>query len=160
MNTIIVNLLLAALKNEKVQQAVGDFIGKIVTQKLLPLLPLAAAAAAKAVADQIPQLAGVADVAQVADEVRDRLNEAIPDVDFGIPALDGLLDCPHYTRPEEWAGLRVPDVLLSGHHGEIERWRRGQRLQLTAQQRPDLLDVARKAGLLSRQDELVLQALG
>jgi tRNA (guanine37-N1)-methyltransferase len=76
------------------------------------------------------------------------------------PALDGLLDCPHYTRPEEWAGLRVPDVLLSGHHGEIERWRRGQRLHLTAQHRPDLLDVARKAGLLSRQDELVLQALG
>jgi hypothetical protein len=98
MNTIIVNLLLAALKNEKVQQAVGDFIGKIVTQKLLPLLPLAAAAAAKAVADQIPQLAGVADVAQVADEVRDRLNEAIPDVDFGIPALDGLLDFWRSTK--------------------------------------------------------------
>ena len=91
-NTILVNLLLAALKNDKVQQAVGDFISKIVTQKLLPLLPLAAAAAAKAVVDQIPQLDGVADVVQVADEVRDRLNEAIPDVDFGIPALDELMD--------------------------------------------------------------------
>lgn len=76
------------------------------------------------------------------------------------PALDGLLDCPHYTRPEEWAGLRVPDVLMSGHHGQIERWRRDQRLRLTAQHRPDLLDVARKAGLLSRQDEVVLQAHG
>ena len=76
------------------------------------------------------------------------------------PALDGLLDCPHYTRPEEWAGLRVPDVLMSGHHGHIERWRRDQRLRLTAQHRPDLLDVARKAGLLSRQDEVVLQAHG
>lgn len=92
MNTIIVNLLLAALKSEKVQQAVGDFISSIVTQKLLPLLPLAAAAAAKAVADQIPELAGVADVAQVAEEVRERLNKAIPDLDFGIPALDNLLD--------------------------------------------------------------------
>lgn len=98
MNTILVNLLLAALKSEKVQQAVGDFISGIVTQKLLPLLPLAAAAAAKAVADQIPQLADVADVAQVAGEVRDRLNEAIPDVDFGIPALDGLLD---FWRPQK-----------------------------------------------------------
>jgi ABC-type transporter Mla subunit MlaD len=96
-NTILVNLLLAALKNERVQQAVGDFISGIVTQKLLPLLPLAAAAAAKAVADQIPQLANVANVAQVADEVRDRLNEVIPDVDFGIPALDELLD---FWRPK------------------------------------------------------------
>jgi len=72
------------------------------------------------------------------------------------PALDGLLDCPHYTRPEEWAGQCVPDILLSGHHGQIERWRRDQRLQLTASQRPDLLDVARRAGLLSQQDEVFL----
>ena len=72
------------------------------------------------------------------------------------PALDGLLDCPHYTRPEEWAGLRVPDVLMSGHHGQIERWRRDQRLLLTAMYRPDLLDAARKAGRLTRQDEAVL----
>lgn len=72
------------------------------------------------------------------------------------PSLDGLLDCPHYTRPEEWDGRRVPDVLLSGHHGQIERWRRDQRLQLTAVHRPDLLEVARSAGLLSQQDELFL----
>ena len=48
------------------------------------------------------------------------------------PALDGLLDCPHYTRPEVWRGQGVPDVLLSGHHAQIERWRREQRLALTA----------------------------
>ena len=60
------------------------------------------------------------------------------------PSLDGLLDCPHYTRPEEWAGQRVPDVLLSGHHAQIERWRRDQRLLLTARHRPDLLDAARR----------------
>lgn len=72
------------------------------------------------------------------------------------PSLDGLLDCPHYTRPEEWDGHRVPDVLLSGHHGQIERWRRDQRLQLTAVHRPDLLEVARGAGLLSQQDEAFL----
>jgi tRNA (guanine37-N1)-methyltransferase len=73
------------------------------------------------------------------------------------PALDGLLDCPHYTRPEEWAGLRVPDVLLSGHHGQIERWRRDQRLLWTALHRPDLLDAARMAGRLTKQDEVVLK---
>jgi len=70
---------------------------------------------------------------------------------------DGLLDCPHYTRPEVWAGLRVPDVLLSGHHGQIECWRREQRLLWTALHRPDLLDVARKAGRLTPQDEVVLK---
>lgn len=73
------------------------------------------------------------------------------------PTLDGLLDCPHYTRPEEWEGRRVPDVLLSGHHGQIERWRRDQRLQLTAIHRPDLIEAARCAGLLSQQDEAVLR---
>ena len=76
------------------------------------------------------------------------------------PSLDGLLDCPHYTRPEEWAGVGVPDVLMSGHHGRIERWRRDQRLKLTAQHRPDLLEIARAAGLLSPQDEAVLRGKG
>ena len=92
MNNFVIGLLLAALKNEKVQKEIGDFTSRIVTEKLLPLLPLAAAAAAKAVADQIPQLANIADVAQVADDVRMNLNNAIPDIDFGIPALDELLD--------------------------------------------------------------------
>ena len=51
----------------------------------------------------------------------------------------GLLDCPHYTRPEEHAGRRVPDVLLSGHHEEIRRWRLQQALGRTWQRRPELL---------------------
>lgn len=72
------------------------------------------------------------------------------------PALDGLLDCPHYTRPETWAGQRVPEVLLSGHHENIERWRREQRLALTAQHRPDLLQAARSQGLLDKRDERYL----
>ncbi len=72
------------------------------------------------------------------------------------PALDGLLDCPHYTRPEEWAGQLVPEVLLSGHHGRIARWRRDQRLQWTAKHRPDLLEAARTAGQLTKLDEAVL----
>ena len=75
------------------------------------------------------------------------------------PALDGLLDCPHYTRPENWEGQGVPEVLLSGHHGQIERWRREQRLALTARLRPELITQARRAGRLSRQDEAFLASL-
>jgi tRNA (guanine37-N1)-methyltransferase len=75
------------------------------------------------------------------------------------PALDGLLDCPHYTRPEVWNGQAVPEVLLSGHHAQIERWRRDQRLQLTARLRPDLIAQARAAGRLSPQDEACLARL-
>ncbi|WP_394790228.1 tRNA (guanosine(37)-N1)-methyltransferase TrmD [Rhodoferax sp.] len=75
------------------------------------------------------------------------------------PALDGLLDCPHYTRPETWEDRKVPDALLSGHHLQIERWRRDQRLQLTAQRRPDLLQAARSAGRLNRADEALLKSL-
>jgi tRNA (guanine37-N1)-methyltransferase len=75
------------------------------------------------------------------------------------PALDGLLDCPHYTRPEVWQGRAVPEVLLSGHHLRIERWRRDQRLTLTARLRPDVLEQARRGGLLSAEDESLLAKL-
>jgi tRNA (guanine37-N1)-methyltransferase len=75
------------------------------------------------------------------------------------PALDGLLDCPHYTRPEDWQGQSVPEILLSGHHVNIERWRREQSLLLTARHRPDLLQQARSQGLLSKRDEQYLAAL-
>ncbi|HLM61113.1 MAG TPA: tRNA (guanosine(37)-N1)-methyltransferase TrmD [Pyrinomonadaceae bacterium] len=53
---------------------------------------------------------------------------------------DGLLDCPHYTRPEDFRGMRVPEVLLSGNHAEIERWRREKALEKTKRIRKDLLD--------------------
>ena len=53
--------------------------------------------------------------------------------------VGGLLDCPHYTRPETYEGERVPEVLLSGHHAEIERWRLKQALGRTWLRRPDLL---------------------
>ncbi len=75
------------------------------------------------------------------------------------PALDGLLDCPHYTRPEVWHDLPVPAPLLSGHHAQIERWRRDQSLELTARHRPDLLVAARTAGRLNKQDEALLKKL-
>ena len=55
----------------------------------------------------------------------------------------GVLDCPHYTRPAEFRGLVVPQVLLSGHHAEIRRWRRREALRRTLERRPDLLAAAR-----------------
>ncbi len=51
----------------------------------------------------------------------------------------GLLEYPHYTRPEEYRGVKVPDVLLSGHHAEIEKWRFRKRVEKTARNRPDLI---------------------
>ncbi len=66
--------------------------------------------------------------------------------------VNGLLDCPHYTRPEEYAGEKVPEVLLSGHHREIERWRLKQSLARTLERRPELL--ARRE--LSKQEQKLL----
>ncbi len=56
-----------------------------------------------------------------------------------IPENARLLDCPHYTRPRIWEGLEVPEVLLSGDHGAVARWRLEQRLERTRRRRPDLL---------------------
>jgi len=72
------------------------------------------------------------------------------------PAMDGLLDSPHYTRPEIWQEQGVPAELMSGHHAQIARWRREQSLLLTSQRRPELLEEARLQGRLSPQDEAFL----
>jgi len=56
--------------------------------------------------------------------------------------FNGLLDYPHYTRPEELRGMRVPDILLSGHHEKIRKWRKEQALRATLEKRPDLLESA------------------
>lgn len=73
--------------------------------------------------------------------------------------VNGLLDCPHYTRPEVYEGVPVPAVLMGGHHAEIGKWRREQALRATAKKRPDLIEHARAAGLLSRADEKFLSSL-
>ena len=86
-------------------------------------------------------------------------DEGSHQLDSFNPALDGLLDCPHYTRPESWDGKDVPAALLSGHHANIEQWRRAQSLQITAAHRPELLDAARQRGQLTRKDEQVLANL-
>ena len=65
----------------------------------------------------------------------------------------GLLDWPHYTRPEGWNGAKVPDVLLSGNHAAIARWRRKQALGRTSERRPDLMDEKK----LSREDRQLLE---
>jgi tRNA (guanine37-N1)-methyltransferase len=53
---------------------------------------------------------------------------------------EGRLEAPSYTKPQNWRGLEVPEMLLSGHHAEIEKWRKAQSLERTKQNRPDLLD--------------------
>ena len=69
---------------------------------------------------------------------------------------EGLLDCPHYTRPLVFEGREVPKVLRSGDHGAIAAWRRGQALKRTLQRRPDLLDQAR----LTKVDKALLRQWG
>ena len=73
--------------------------------------------------------------------------------------VQGLLDCPHYTRPEVYEAQAVPAVLLGGNHAEIAKWRREQALQATMQKRPDLIAKARQSGLLGKADEAVLKKI-
>lgn len=77
----------------------------------------------------------------------------------GDSYASGLLEHPQYTRPESFRGLDVPGVLLSGHHGEVERWRRREALRRTLERRPDLLEEAELDTEDRRTlDELRLQA--
>ena len=92
------------------------------------------------------------------DAVIRQLPGAIKDLSASDESFStGLLDAPHYTRPEVWRDMPVPDVLLSGHHKNIQAWTRKQALQITAQTRPDLVKIARSKNLLTREDERVLR---
>ena len=73
--------------------------------------------------------------------------------------VNGLLDYPHYTRPEVYEGCAVPAVLMGGHHAEIVKWRRQQALRATVAKRPALIASARAAGLLTAADEKFLSSL-
>jgi len=73
---------------------------------------------------------------------------------------NGLLDCPHYTRPEVYDGQAVPEALLSGDHARIAQWRREQSLRLTLQRRPDLIAQLTKTQSLTKSDLKLLSALG
>ena len=68
---------------------------------------------------------------------------------------DNLLEYPQYSRPAEWMGKKVPDVLLSGHHANIEKWRREQSILRTLQNRPELLEDA----VLSKKEKQYLEQL-
>jgi tRNA (guanine37-N1)-methyltransferase len=108
--------------------SIGDFV--------LTGGELAAMVVVDAVARLVP---GVIDAASVAEESHDA----------------GLLEYPQYTRPAEFRGLRVPPVLLSGHHAQIARWRRDEAIKRTARQRPELLA---EAGLTAKEWALAEQA--
>ncbi|MEW6761127.1 MAG: tRNA (guanosine(37)-N1)-methyltransferase TrmD [Pseudomonadota bacterium] len=73
--------------------------------------------------------------------------------------VNGLLDSPHYTRPEVYEGEAVPPVLMGGNHAEIVKWRRQRMLEATWKKRPELLDKARAAGQLTELDEKFLAEL-
>jgi tRNA (guanine37-N1)-methyltransferase len=73
----------------------------------------------------------------------------------GDSFASGLLEHPQYTRPETYRGVAVPPILLSGHHGQVERWRRREALRRTLERRPDLLETAP----LSDEDRRVLEEL-
>jgi len=83
-----------------------------------------------------------------------QLPGALNDADSALQEsfADGMLDCPHYTRPETYDGERVPDVLLSGDHAAIRRWRLKQAIGRTWQRRPDML--ARR--MLSQDEQKLL----
>jgi tRNA (guanine37-N1)-methyltransferase len=102
------------------------------------------------------ELAAMALIDAVVRQLPGALKEASADEES---FATGLLDGPHYTRPEQWRGREVPAVLLSGHHSDIESWRRRQALAVTARERPDLIRSARMGGRLTARDEKVLREL-
>ena len=85
--------------------------------------------------------------------------ESARDDSFAEGAMSGLLEGPVYTKPADWRGRAVPEVLTSGNHGAIARWRRDQALLRTAAHRPDLLAALDPAGL-DKKDLAVLESLG
>jgi tRNA (guanine37-N1)-methyltransferase len=91
------------------------------------------------------------------DAIVRQLPGALGDADSAVEDsfVDGLLDCPHYTRPEEYKGLRVPEVLMSGNHAKIKQWRLKMSLQRTRTKRPDLL----AARPLSKEESRLLKEL-
>ena len=77
----------------------------------------------------------------------------------GDSFANGLLETPHYTRPAQWRGHDVPEVLMSGHHAKIEEWRFRQGVQRTLQRRPDLIDAVLQKGALSANQRKICQEM-
>lgn len=91
------------------------------------------------------------------DAIVRQLPGALGDADSAVEDsfVDGLLDCPHYTRPENYKGVKVPEVLMSGNHAKIKQWRLKMSLQRTRTKRPDLLAVRP----LSKEESRLLREL-
>jgi tRNA (guanine37-N1)-methyltransferase len=104
---------------------------------------LAAAVVVDAVTRLLPQALGAE---------RSTVEESFSSDPSARITAGGILDCPHYTRPADLHGYKVPEVLLSGHHEEVRRWRRRKALEKTRRNRPDLLERAR----LSEEDRALL----
>lgn len=100
MQKFLVGIIVGVLSNEQVQKVIKDLLGQLITERILPLVPVAVGAAVKAGMDElierVPGIEGVIDVVQATDAARNSLNDILPDIDFGIPALDDLLD---FWRP-------------------------------------------------------------
>jgi tRNA (guanine37-N1)-methyltransferase len=90
------------------------------------------------------EIAAMALIDAVVRQVPGALNDADSAIEESF--ADGLLDCPHYTRPETYAGMMVPPVLLSGHHADIRRWRLKQALGRTWLRRPELVEHRQLSG--------------
>jgi len=100
MQKFLRDLIISVLADERTQAIIKNLLGQLITERILPLVPVAVGAAVKAAIDEViqkvPGLEGVVDVVQATDAARDTLNDLIPDIDFGIPALDELID---FWRP-------------------------------------------------------------
>lgn len=84
---------------------------------------------------EIPAMVMIDAIARLQDDVLGNIDSALSD-----SHQDGFLGCPHYTRPPDFRGLKVPDILLSGDHKKIEEWRETKSLEITKKNRPDLLE--------------------
>lgn len=133
-------LLLIAGRYEGVDERVADHLADeeiSIGDYVLSGGELAAAIVVDAVARLLPGVVG---------NERSVIEESFSEVSDDGAGSAGVLDCPHYTRPAEFRGWKVPEVLLSGDHAEIRRWRRDASLEKTARLRPELLGGAYLAG--------------
>ncbi|HED53709.1 MAG TPA: tRNA (guanine(37)-N(1))-methyltransferase [Phycisphaerales bacterium] len=130
-------------KLDPIEISIGDYIlsggelaALVLMDAIIRLLPGALGDAQSAIQDSFAE-------PPTTDAKGDRLDPKLHAKwkrELGIPEGARLLDCPHYTRPRDWQGLPIPDILLSGDHEAIARWRLEQMLTRTRSRRPDLLE--------------------
>jgi tRNA (guanine37-N1)-methyltransferase len=139
--------------------SVGDFVlsggelgAAILVDTMTRLIPGALGNAASAQQESFTTQTGFSHISQQTANVGHPKGNEPPSSTCGS---GGLLDYPHYTRPAEFRGMPVPEVLMNGNHDEIRRWRRRQALQKTLANRPDLL----RGAELSKEDRMILEEI-